>query len=70
MILNEDADTGMICVVILDDDNPMGSGGLGLASAITVNFQFSQNGETPLASKLLSTLYPWHRKFYSAYDDI
>ena len=49
--LNEDADSGMICVVIVDDDN----GGIGLASAITVNFMFLQIGVTPKASKLLPT---------------
>ena len=55
MTLNEDADTGMICVVIRDDGNPVGPGGTGLLSAITVNFQFFPNGRTPQASKLLST---------------
>ena len=51
MRLDEDADSGMICVVIRDDDN----GELGLESDITVNFDFLQNGPTPNASKLLHT---------------
>lgn len=60
MILDEDGDTGMFCVVIVDD----GNGGSGLASPITVDFEFIANGMAPVASKLL--LYPWYHIFYSA----
>ena len=52
MILNEDGDTGMFCVVIVDD----GNGGSGLASPITVDFVLNiQNEMAPVASKLLPT---------------
>ena len=51
MRLDEDADSGMICVVIRDDDN----GGSGLATGITVDFDFLQNGIIPQASKLHPT---------------
>ena len=51
VMLNEDADSGMICVVILNDDNE----GQGLTLPITVDFVFFPNGGTPEASKLLPT---------------
>ena len=65
-MLNEDVDSGMICVVIVDD----GNGGSGLASAITVNFNFLQNEVTPLASKLIPTFVSMTSYIYSACDDL
>ena len=52
MILNEDSGTGMICVVIIDDDN----GGVGVPFDVTAEFVLNiPNAMSPLVSKLLAT---------------